>query len=205
MGIYNKLLEIQQELKVPKGQYNSFSNFYYRSCEDILDAAKPILAKHGCVLMLRDTLTQVGSRVYVQVTATLYDTESGEQTQNTASAREDETKKGMDGAQITGAASSYARKYCLNGLFCLDDNKDADTPEYQQKPQGRQQSKTQNAQAGEKVDAKQIAALQVKAKEKGVSIGSIIEKSGISRIEDMTKAVWAKTMTALGKMADKSG
>lgn len=121
----------QLTLKAPKNQYNSFGKYKYRNCEDILEAAKPICAVNGLVLTLSDNIVEIGGRVYVQATATLLDTESPEEISNTALARESLEKKGMDDSQITGTASSYARKYALNGLFCIDDTKDADTDEYQ--------------------------------------------------------------------------
>ena len=124
--VLKKLLEIQVELKAPKNQYNSFGNYSYRSCEDILEAAKPLCKKHGCVLTLSDTVKQIGDRYYIEATAMLFDAESAEMISATASAREPQTKKGSDESQITGAASSYARKYALNGLFDIDDTKDAD-------------------------------------------------------------------------------
>lgn len=127
--VLKKLLEIQVELKAPKNQYNSFGNYYYRSCEDILEAVKPLCKKYGCVLTLTDTIKQVGDRYYIEATAILFDVETAEMISSTASAREPQTKKGSDESQITGAASSYARKYALNGLFDIDDTKDADTEE----------------------------------------------------------------------------
>jgi hypothetical protein len=132
LGIYKKLLEIQTELKAPKGQYNSFGKYKYRSCEDILEAVKPICKEHKTTLLISDGLENIGERYYIKATATIIDIEDGTILQNTAYAREEETKKGMDGSQITGTASSYARKYALNGLFCIDDTKDADTDEYKQ-------------------------------------------------------------------------
>lgn len=125
-----KLLKIQSALKCNKGQYNSFGRYKYRSCEDILESVKPLLAEYKCTLILSDTLEYIGDRYYIKATATLTDVESNKQVQNTAYAREEESKKGMDGSQITGTASSYARKYALNGLFAIDDTKDADTDEY---------------------------------------------------------------------------
>lgn len=124
----NKLLEIQHRLKAPKGQYNSFGKYKYRSCEDILEAVKPILKEVGCTLTLSDEPVLIGERYYIKATARLVGENTNETT--TAYAREDMEKKGMDGSQITGTASSYARKYALNGLFCIDDTKDADTDEY---------------------------------------------------------------------------
>lgn len=126
MSIHEKLLAIQSELKVPKGQYNSFGGYKYRSCEDIVEAVKPILAKHGCTLTMTDEIESVGDRFYVRAMVTLADVETEQMHSVIAFAREDKDKKGMDGSQITGAASSYARKYALNGLFAIDDTKDAD-------------------------------------------------------------------------------
>lgn len=121
--------DIQAELKAPKGQFNSFGKYKYRSCEDIVEAAKPVLFKHGCFLNLSDDMVQVGDRIYVKATATVI---KGEIliAVSTAFARESFDKKGMDDSQITGTASSYARKYALNGLFAIDDAKDADTDEH---------------------------------------------------------------------------
>jgi len=120
----NKLQEIQQKLKCPKGQFNSFGGFKYRSCEDILESVKPLLDK--AELILSDDILEVGGRVYIKAKASLTDKETKEHWETTAFAREDEIKRGMDGSQITGSASSYARKYALNGLFLIDDVKDAD-------------------------------------------------------------------------------
>ena len=129
-NVLNKLFKIQQELKVPKNQRNNFGNYNFRNCEDIMEASKPICAKHNCLLTCSDELIQVGDRYYVKAIATIFDLDSGESVSTSACAREEETKKGMDASQITGASSSYARKYALNGLLQLDDNKDADTSEY---------------------------------------------------------------------------
>ena len=128
-----RVATVQGELKAPKNQYNSFGKYKYRSCEDILEAAKPLCVKNGMVLTVNDSVVVVGERYYIKATATLRDTESAEELSNEAFAREENEKKGMDSAQVTGATSSYARKYALNGLFCIDDTKDVDTEEYQQK------------------------------------------------------------------------
>ena len=124
-NILSKLLTIQTKLKAPKGQFNEYGKYYYRSCEDILEAVKPLLAETGTVLMLTDNIIEMNGRFYVKATAKLM-TEN-EEIANTAYAREEETKKGMDASQITGSCSTYARKYALNGLFLIDDTKDADT------------------------------------------------------------------------------
>ena len=133
MNIYEKLMNIQNELKSPKGQYNSFGKYKYRSCEDILEAVKPICKKYSTTLVLTDEMQNIGERYYIKSNAILFDIENGESVINSAFAREEETKKGMDGSQITGTASSYARKYALNGLFNIDDTKNADTDEYTMK------------------------------------------------------------------------
>lgn len=119
------LAQIQSELKAPKGQRNTFGMYNYRSCEDILEAVKPLLKERGLVILITDDIVQIGERYYVRATATIYDSE-GSYISNSALAREEAVKKGMDASQITGATSSYARKYALNGLFAIDDTKDAD-------------------------------------------------------------------------------
>lgn len=126
-----ELIEIQSKLKAPKNQRNNFGKYNYRSAEDILEAVKPLLKEQSCILTIEDDIVQIGERYYIKATATLYN-EKGTMAQVHAFAREAETKAGMDVSQITGATSSYARKYALNGLFAIDDNKDTDTPEYQQ-------------------------------------------------------------------------
>lgn len=140
MNIYEKLLAIQGELKAPKSQYNGFGKYHYRNCEDILEAVKPLCQKHRTVLILSDNIVRVENRYYVEATAKLIDIESD--TANitvSAYAREEEGKKGMDGSQVTGASSSYARKYALNGLFNIDDTKDSDSTN-----KGNSEEKTKN-------------------------------------------------------------
>jgi hypothetical protein len=142
MSVISKLVEIQAELKVPKNQFNKFGGYSYRSAEDIQEAAKPVLSARQCALTLDDSVVMVGNRYYIKAVATLHDAESGESFSTSAQARESEVKKGMDDSQITGSASSYARKYALSGLFALDDGKDSDYTNHgdegqqpQQKPQ----------------------------------------------------------------------
>ena len=128
MNIYEKLLKAQVELKAPKGQYNSFGKYKYRSCEDILEALKPVLDKLKLTLFIKDDVIEVNTRNYVKATIILVNTEKPDEIiETSALAREEETKKGMDGSQITGASSSYARKYALNGMFMIDDTKDSDS------------------------------------------------------------------------------
>lgn len=122
--LYEKLIKVQSQLKAPKGQYNSFGKYKYRSTEDILEAVKPLLVDNGLLLTIADEVVMVGDRIYIKAIATL---RYGDNIlQSVAFAREEDTKKGMDASQVTGAASSYARKYALNGLFCIDDTKDSD-------------------------------------------------------------------------------
>ena len=126
-NIYKKLNEIQIKLKAPKSQFNKFGNYKYRNCEDILEALKPLLNEFKTVISLKDEIVFIEGRFYVKATVTLIDSETGEAFSTSAFAREEETKKGQDGSQITGASSSYARKYALNGLFAIDDTKDSDS------------------------------------------------------------------------------
>lgn len=131
MNLTTKLMHIQTELKAPKNLYNSFGKYKYRNAESILEALKPLEAKYKVAVVIEDEITEVSSRIYVKTTVKLFDAESDDHIVTSAFAREAETKKGMDEAQVTGATSSYSRKYALNALFLLDDTKDVDTEEYQ--------------------------------------------------------------------------
>lgn len=127
MNVYEKLMNVQATLKAPKSQYNSFGKYSYRSCEDILESLKPVLIENKAIVNITDEIIEINNRFYIKATASFIDVEKGEKIQASALAREDETKKGMDLAQVTGSVSSYARKYALNGLFAIDDNKDSDS------------------------------------------------------------------------------
>lgn len=152
MEISEKLLNIQQALKAPKNQRNNFGGYNYRSCEDILEAVKPLLKENGCILTISDDLVNIGERYYIKATATLRDAKNlGAFISNTAYAREADAKKGMDESQVTGACSSYARKYALNGLFCIDDVKDADATNTHEKTEP-----TEKKQDTKKATPKQI-------------------------------------------------
>ena len=141
-----ELIAIQSELKAPKSQFNKFGGYKYRKAEDILEAVKPLLAKQKCTLIITDDVVLIGNRIYVKATATIKN-EKGECETTNGWAREEETKKGMDGSQITGASSSYARKYALNGLFAIDDNADSDTTNDGQHQTAQQQTQTQQSSA----------------------------------------------------------
>lgn len=165
---HEKLALVQHRLKAPKSQYNSFGKYSYRSCEDILEGLKRPLENVGALVLLRDEIVEIGGRIYVKATAAFVDAESGEAVEVTAMAREAEQKKGMDESQITGTASSYARKYALNGLFAIDDAKDADTDEHQRQG-GRggssSQSGARKSQSGAKPSQPQGGASGVLGKE----------------------------------------
>ena len=179
MSVYEKLAAVQRELKAPKGQFNSFGKYKYRSCEDILEALKPVLSKNGCAVVLSDSVEQVGDRFYICATATITDYETNEQVHNTAFAREDTDKKGMDGSQITGTASSYARKYALNGLFLIDDTKDADTDAYHEQTTGEKHK-----------EEPKIAAATAKANE----VKKLLVK--VTGSKENAQAVWEKQYKA---------
>lgn len=161
MEIYEKLNRIQSELKAPKGQYNKFGKYSYRSCEDILEALKPHLLKYGCVVTLTDDMQLIGDRYYLKAVATITDAESGKSVSNVALAREDKERAGMSESQITGTASSYARKYALNGLFLIDDTKDADTDAYHEQTTG-EKPKEEPKIAAATVKANEVKRLLVK-------------------------------------------
>ena len=181
MNIYEKLMNIQKELKAPKSQYNSFGKYKYRSCEDILESVKPLLEKYKVTIILSDKLEQIGERYYIRAKAILIDTESNNSIENTAYAREEETKKGMDGSQITGTSSSYARKYALNGLLLIDDTKDADTDEFAKE---NNKGKTK-----EEPKEKKITPGQLKVLSKiytGDNLVKLLELNKIDKLEDMS-------------------
>lgn len=186
--IQEKLMKIQSELKAPKGQYNNFGKYNYRSCEDILEAVKPLLAKNACTLVLSDDVKIVGDRIYIKATATITHID-GECISNSAFAREASEKKGMDDSQITGTASSYARKYALNGLFCIDDTKDADTDEYK-----NQQQSNNNSAAKQKGYI--VNVMSYITPEQGAEIKNLLPVAGMTE-EDLCKAYKIKSLSQL--------
>ncbi len=196
MSIYTTLTEIQNELKAPKNQYNSFGKYKYRSCEDILEALKPLLLKHNATLIINDEIQETGTRIYVKAICTFV--VGDEKIQTTAFAREEESKKGMDGSQVTGASSSYARKYALNGLFLIDDTKDADTDEFKEQSKSKQE-----------LTKEQINILYSMASEKGFTqkdIQSVISKSFNKRsVTELSQTEYNEILDRMEKSASKKG
>ena len=179
LGIHEKLMRIQTELKAPKDQYNDFGKYKYRSAESILEAVKPLLKAYGVSVTLSDTVCEVVGRVYVKSTATLTDSLTGANVAVTAYAREEQSKKGYDEAQLTGACSSYARKYALNGLFLIDDTKDVDTNEYQ--AQGQQaQAKPKTAKpAPKKAEVPAPSEMPVEVTDSRTELRNFIKANGL--------------------------
>jgi hypothetical protein len=182
------LLAVQRDLKAPKGQFNSFGKYKYRSCEDILQAARPLCNENGLVLTVSDEIVNIGERFYIKATSKVTDIATGESVENVAYAREADSKKGMDESQLTGSCSSYARKYSLCGLFAIDDNKDADTEEYTQKTRQKPQEGTgytqgqkpiNDTQAQDEMRKKALAALSTKMKELGVLKEEVSALAGV--------------------------
>ena len=194
MNIHEKLAAIQSEMKAPKNLYNSFGKYSYRNAEGICEAFKPYGKKYGLSLVLSDEVMEIGGRVYVMATATLYDTESSDSIGVSAFAREAETKKGMDDAQVTGATSSYARKYALNGLFLLDDTKDPDTDEYRQQVE---KGKADDKPAGyPPVNEMQKAC---EAYYKGENLKNMLAYFGADSIANLSKAALMKAWDQMQK------
>jgi len=208
-AIHTKLMHIQTELKAPKNLYNSFGKYHYRNAEGIQEALKPLESKYNVTVTLSDEIVEVGGRVYVKATATITDVAIGESVSVSAYAREAADKKDMDDAQVTGATSSYARKYALNGLFLLDDTKDVDTEEYQ----------TEGKQAANKTVPKKEPAPKNENNEKSKThrdlfreyiaekhpsnetIMSIISKTGVNN--DSPDEKWFEALCLAKKMLDK--
>ncbi len=216
MNIYEKLMNIQTKLKAPKNQYNEFGKYSYRSCEDILEGVKPLLTANKVSLVLNDELVQIGDRYYIKAVAKLIDIEKGECVEATAFARESESKKGMDSAQVTGSTSSYARKYALNGLFCIDDTKDSDAlPDTTQKDgkvndnKNQTTNKKQNQWKVQTATDNQIKAIFAISKNIGKTdedelkawISNILNKEIVS-MKDMTKDDASTVIRELNKIND---
>lgn len=199
-NIFEKLSDIQTKLKCEKTQYNDFGNYYYRNLEDILKNVKGLLAEKKLILIMNDDAVMIGDRHYIKAKATIIDLETGERFENTALAREADAIKGMNAGQVTGATSSFARKYCLNGLFCIDDSKELESVE--QAPSNKQKvqsSRQQNQEQPLKVSAEQIAKLEKLAHQKGVAISSILQSYGLNDINAISMKDYAEAMNKLCK------
>lgn len=195
MNIQEKLFYIQQNLKAPKSQYNKFGDFHYRSCEDIQEAVKPILKEVKAVLLISDEVIQIGNRFYIKATAALQDIESNEHIANIAYARETEEKPKMDVAQITGSCSSYARKYALNGLFCIDDAKD---PDYLAEPTKRQEKPSERPRNN--ITQAEIGQLQREAARTGTNLATVCSRYKVAAVQQMTHEQYLRAMSAFKKM-----
>lgn len=195
MNIYEKLLKVQVELKAPKGQYNSFGKYKYRSCEDILEALKPVLDKLKLTLFIKDDVIEVNTRNYVKATIILVNTEKPDEIiETSALAREEETKKGMDGSQITGASSSYARKYALNGMFMIDDTKDSDSTNTHGKDEAKKTTETEFKKAIDMINA------LANTEEKSEKVFDMIEKFNKNSLLDCTIEELKKVYSELKKI-----
>ena len=205
MELREKLMLIQNELKCPKDQFNSFGKYHYRSTESILEGLKSLLLKHKATLIISDEIVQVGDRYYVKATAELVDAEKGIETViSTSYAREEETKKGMDGSQITGSASSYARKYALNGLFAIDDTKDSDATNThgKQTPEPVQGKRLDQYGNSDLITEKQRKLLFARTKEKGIgedTIKLLLGNYGYESSKDIKRNDFNKILEDLDK------
>ena len=203
MKLYEKLLAIQTKLKAPKGQYNSFGKYSYRSAEDILEAVKPLNVEQGVLLTITDEIKEVGGRIYVVATATVSD--GTDELKVSAFAREPENKKGMDDSQITGATSSYARKYALNGLYAIDDNKDADTDEHKQQqenapkkqPAQKQQAKKTMEQDLHEIVEKYARNIEALGVERSKLIEYVCNKHNVGNLFDLKPNVLVGELKAI--------
>ena len=195
MNVYEKLIAIQSELKAPKSQYNNFGKYSYRNCEDILEALKPLLKEHKSTIYISDEIVTVLERFYVKSTVTFIDAETGEKIINTAYAREEEDKKGMDGSQVTGASSSYARKYALNGMFAIDDTKDSDFTNTTTKGDNTGLSEAQ---------IKRLLAIASKVNISADDVKIVVAKSfGVQDLRKMNKQQYDEICSRLEKKGSK--
>ena len=199
--IYAALMAVQAELKAPKSQHNSFGKYDYRSAEDIIEAVKPLLKENGLFLTMSDDIVQIGDRYYVKATVSVTDIVTGESVQTSALAREAAQKKGMDESQVTGTASSYARKYALNGLFAIDDTKDADTDQYKQQTSGAGRAPKLKAPDEEMAKAKR--QLKAEVERIGCSWDEVKAISGVMLGKTETKEMSADEVSSLAANLEK--
>lgn len=201
-NIYEKLMLIQNELKCPKDQFNSFGKYHYRSTESILEAVKPLLKKNGLSLFVSDSIELIGERYYIKATCKLINTEDGETIEASAMARESLDKKGMDSSQVSGATSSYARKYALNGLFLIDDTKDFDSTEV-----SKQTSKLSSSTNTGSLTEKQIKRLYAVASKGGFNAEqvklSVIKDYKKEHVKDLSKKEYDELVSRLEKASLK--
>lgn len=204
-SIYKKLLDVQTELKAPKGQFNKFGNYSYRSCEDILESLKPLLKQVKATVVLTDEIKLVGDRYYIEATCKFIDIETGDVLENTSLAREDENKKGMDLAQVTGSCSSYARKYALNGMFCIDDVKDADATNNRKEDNNK--SHSQVDASARKLSDKQLARLYAIANKAGADkdlVKQQVMKKFNKEVKDLSKQEYDIVCNGYEKASEKT-
>ena len=203
MNIYEKLANIQQELKAPKNQRNKFGGYNFRSCEDILEAVKPLLEKYKLLLTIQDEIVTLGTgeRYYIRATATVIDYEDKENPrfESIAYAREEENKKGMDLSQVTGATSSYARKYALNGLFCIDDTKDPDTNEFEKttKQNNTNTIKQVNSEKQKLISKAQRERIFALGKRNNEAIKNVLARYGYEKTETIKSEDYGKICTEI--------
>lgn len=199
MTVYDKLINIQSELKAPKSQYNNFGKYSYRNCEDILEALKPLLKENKATIFISDDVVFIEGRFYIKSTVTFVDVETGDKIVNTAYAREEESKKGMDVSQVTGASSSYARKYALNGMFAIDDTKDSD---FTNQNESKSSSKPSNGLTESQI--KRLFAIANKVNISAEDVKIVVAKSyGIHDIKKMNKQQYDEICERLEKKGSK--
>lgn len=206
--ISEKLTKIQTQIKAPKNLYNSFGKYNYRNAESIYESVKPFLREHNVSLTLSDDAIAVGDRVYIKATAVLIDNETGESWSVSALARESLDKKGMDDSQITGTASSYARKYALNGMFLLDDTKDADTDEYHKqtqqdnKPTHKQEEKTPDDIGNMIISKIKVDIIKKKCADEGVPEEKVLTLYHLKSFEEMTEKKFSNAINNFDKIKE---
>ena len=199
MTVYDKLINIQSELKAPKSQYNNFGKYSYRNCEDILEALKPLLKENKSTIFISDDVVFIEGRFYIKSTVTFVDVETGDKIVNTAYAREEESKKGMDVSQVTGASSSYARKYALNGMFAIDDTKDSD---FTNQNESKSSIKPSNGLTESQI--KRLFAIANKVNISSEDVKIVVAKSyGIHDIKKMNKQQYDEICERLEKKGSK--
>ena len=201
LNVWQKLNRVQVELKAPKNQRNKFGKYYYRSCEDILEGLKPLLDKYNAIVLLSDETKVEEGRHYIVATATFVDTDNGENVCVKAQAREDENKKGMDGAQLTGSTSSYARKYALNGLFCIDDTKDSDATNNGAQTTTQAKKSTSTGMTNQHLN--KLFELGVKKGYSQEKVRQQVVKKFNKTAEEMTMAEYNQVIQGYEKLPDK--